>query len=270
MASVVPEPPVATTGPGSTDAATAPAEADAPSTRIAAGPVRIIGGPGISPGPTAATPPERIGPPVAPAAPPAPIVLRRFSPVMIEDAATLAAGRLTFRLPGVAAIGVDEVCRDGNDRVWPCGRRALAAIRGFVRGRAVECPLPKTARSGGFDAICTVGGVDLGLWAIENGWARAVAGDLRAEAAEERAKNAGRGIHAAIVDTATVPVEPAAAARTVPDVPPDRTTAPLANGTAEKPPRLAETPAAAPVVPVAPAPAAAAPVAPQAPMRLMP
>jgi endonuclease YncB( thermonuclease family) len=272
------EPPSPAASPEPPAPTPAPAAEPAP-VRIAAGPVRIIGGPGITPGPSAATPPERIAPPATPAAPPAPIVLRRFAPVVVEDAATLDAGRLKLRLPGVAAIGVDELCRDGNDRIWPCGRRALAAIRGFVRGRAVECPLPKTARSGGFDTVCTIGGTDLGLWAIENGWARAIAGDVRAEAAEERAKNAGRGIHAAIVDTATVPVEPAAAARTVPDVPPDRTTAPLANGTAEKPPRIAEAPAApAASPPPVPAPPTASPpvvppapaTEPQAPMRLLP
>ncbi|WP_407695492.1 thermonuclease family protein, partial [Siculibacillus lacustris] len=237
----------------------------------------------LAPPPAAATPPQRVAPPQPPALPAAPIVPRRLAPVVVEDAATLGAGRLHLRLPGVVAVPLDETCRDAAGQIWPCGRRALAAIRAFVRGRTVTCPLPKTARTGTFDVACTIGGIDLATWAVEQGWARPDESSETARAAAETAQREGRGVHRSVAP----PVAPLPdAGPNGVDVPPDRTTAPLAGGTAEAPPRVVEAPAralpptveAAPLPPVTVAPPPVPPASvsrplaagPEGPMRLIP
>lgn len=207
--------------------------------------VRIITGPGISPPPVLEGAPERVAPPKPPAEPPAPIVERRLGPVVVESAAEIRAGRLRIRLAGVEAVARDEVCRDGNGEDWACGRRALAAVRRLVRLRPVACLLPSDARRGAYDAACTLAGEDLGRQFVAAGWARATAGGPLV-AAEADAKAAGRGLWGAAPVVAPLPDLPAPSDA----LPPDLTTAPLADGAETRP---GETPAGPPMV-VAPAP----------------
>jgi endonuclease YncB( thermonuclease family) len=254
-----------------------------PSATIAAA---ASGGPPVDGGTVAPTTTETMVVEPPPSAPPVrstavtataePVGVRRLAPVVVEDAATISAGPIRVRLPGVVALGLDETCRAADGRDWPCGRRALAAIRGHVRGRAVECPLPKTARTGEFTGACTIGGIDLGRWAIENGWARAAADDPEASAAMARAQTAERGIHA----TTAPPALRAEAEPITGAVPPDRTTAPLPDAGGEARPSPAPPvpviarPSLSPAAPPLPvAPPTVAPPAPGAglePMRLLP
>ncbi len=207
--------------------------------------VRIITGPGISPPPVLEGPPERVAPPKPPAEPPAPIVERRLGPVVVESAAEIRAGRLRIRLPGVEAVARDEVCRDAKGEDWACGRRALAAARRLVRLRPVACLVPSDARRGTYDAACTLAGEDLGRQFVAAGWARATAGGPLV-AAETEAREAGRGVWGAAPVVAALPDLPAPSDA----LPPDLTTAPLADGAATRP---GETPATPPTV-IAPAP----------------
>jgi len=191
-----------------------------------AGEVRVITAPGLTPAPTFETAPHRVERPPAPK-PAAPIAERRLGPVVVESGERIRARRLTIRLPGVAAVDLDESCRDAAGVDWPCGRRALAGLRALVRLRPVTCPLPSDARGGDFEAACAFApGRDLGEAFVASGWARA-APDGPYAAAEAGAKRAERGVWGAA--PAPVAVLPDTAAPTE-ALPPDLTTAPLADG----------------------------------------
>lgn len=190
-----------------------------------AGEVRVITAPGLTPAPTFETSPQRVERP-RPVTPAAPIAERRLGPVVVESGERILAHRLAIRLPGVAAVGLDASCRDTAGVEWPCGRRALAGLRALLRLRPVTCPLPADARSGDWEAACAFGpGRDLGEAFVASGWARAD-GDTYA-AAEAAAKRDGRGIWGPAPTPGDALPDFAAPTATLP---PDLTTAPLADG----------------------------------------
>jgi endonuclease YncB( thermonuclease family) len=69
---------------------------------------------------------------------------------------------------------------------------ARAALRRFVRGRAVECEVPAGAGSIPDPARCHVAGRDVAEWLVEQGWAKGE-GASYAEA-QSKARQAGRGL----------------------------------------------------------------------------
>lgn len=190
--------------------------------------VRVISGSGLPVLPHGEQPPQRIEPPTKPAAPPSPIVTRRFAPVVIEDAATLSIGQLRLIQLGVTPLEPDETCRDPAGVEWGCGRRLLAALRGYVRMRPLDCDVPKDAKRGRFEAECRIGGITFGEQAVRRGWARATPGGPF-EAAEAEARREGLGIFGpAPAATPAPPFEPPVGT----GVPADTTMAPLgADGT---------------------------------------
>ena len=89
--------------------------ADAPSRRL---PSRAS----LSPPTTAAPEPER------------------FHRVTIEDAGHFRVGTRRIALAGIAALGADATCGETDAQgARPCGRLAAAAVRRFVRARALDC-----------------------------------------------------------------------------------------------------------------------------------
>jgi endonuclease YncB( thermonuclease family) len=201
--------------------ATNPMATVAPPAAETATAVRTVSGPGITPPPPAETPPMRVAPPVRPEPPPPPIVTRRLGLVKMEDAAQFSAGDIRVRLPGVAALGAEEVCRDRAGTPWPCGRRALAAVRAVVRGKTVDCPLPDKVKRGSFTTDCTLAGRDMAERIVASGWARALDPEGRLGAAERAAAAKSLGLHG---DAAPIGVDPFPEPG---DVPADRTTASL-------------------------------------------
>lgn len=184
-------------------------------------PVRTVTGPGIAPMPLSAAPPVRIDPPEKPKPPPPPVRPRRIAPIAMETTAEFTAGEIRVRLPGVAIVAAEEICRDRTGVEWPCGRRALAGVRALVRGKTVECPLPEKVKRGVFVVDCTLAGADLAERIVASGWARALDREGRLGEAERTAEARGLGLHAPaapnLVDALPAPVEP----------PPDTTTAPI-------------------------------------------
>ena len=119
-----------------------------------------------------------------------------FHRVVIPDAGHFRSDGRVFALAGLSAPAADTVCPAAELRAeWPCGRRAMAAVRRFVRSRALECdPLPDAAPDG--PRTCRVGGASLNEWIVAQGWASPTEGahpDLRA--AHRAAREAGRGMH---------------------------------------------------------------------------
>jgi endonuclease YncB( thermonuclease family) len=131
-------------------------------------PSRDVTPPGVTPAPGGDGPllREPVPPP-----PPEAARWRRYHLPVTTDSATFLADGITIRISGVEPPPIMKICKEDDGETWPCGRTALFSFRGFLRGRGVECyfPPPGTARQ--VIAPCRVGGTDLALWLLSQGWA---------------------------------------------------------------------------------------------------
>ena len=118
---------------------------------------------------------------------------RLFNPLIVS-AGTIKASDREIRLAGIAVTSPDQSCGEGA-AAWPCGRLARAALRGFVRGRAIECDIPAGADSIPDPARCFVGGDDIAEWLVAQGWAKRSGSDYAA--AEKTARDGKLGLFAA-------------------------------------------------------------------------
>jgi endonuclease YncB( thermonuclease family) len=114
----------------------------------------------------------------------------------IVDGQTLEVTGQRFRLQGIRAPALDQVCQRMG-KPYPCGKVARAALWDLVGGRDVICtPVPAAGGTGeAAPATCTAGGSSLGEGMVESGWALADpgAGDPYGAFAEA-ARQAGRGL----------------------------------------------------------------------------
>jgi endonuclease YncB( thermonuclease family) len=127
-----------------------------------------------------------------------------FRPLAIESAVFESMGR-TIAVAGAESVPLDESCiYEGVS--WPCGVRARAAFRMWLRGRALVCQLPDGDQSGEqavTPARCRLAKQDAGAWLVSNGWARA-APDGPYVLAEEKARAEKMGIFGAPPDTSSI------------------------------------------------------------------
>ncbi len=129
-----------------------------------------------------------------------------FRPVALESAVFESGGH-TIAIGGVESVAADESCIYEN-KSWPCGVRARAAFRLWLRGRALVCQIPEDEQDKEvMRARCRLAKQDAGAWLVANGWARA-APDGPYVQAEEKARNAGMGIFGPPPDTSSVPDVP--------------------------------------------------------------
>jgi endonuclease YncB( thermonuclease family) len=169
-----------------------PVAAQEPAPEIVPPAARDVTPPGITPGPSSEGPLVRE--PVPPP-PPEPPRWRRFFLPQTTDAATFKAEERTIRIAGVTVPTRDEVCRAAEGGEWPCGRTALYSLRMFLRGRAIECFYPHADTAVEITAPCRVGETDLGLWLLDQGWAKPgqyATDEYKAASAAARCK--GRGL----------------------------------------------------------------------------
>jgi endonuclease YncB( thermonuclease family) len=115
---------------------------------------------------------------------------RLFSPIVVA-AGTIRARDRDIHLAGIAAPEFEARCGE-EAKAWPCGRMARAALRSFIRGRAIECTIPAGADAIPDPAQCQVGGDDISEWLIAQGWAKR-SGEAF-EAAEKKAQDAKLGL----------------------------------------------------------------------------
>ena len=59
--------------------------------------------------------------------------------VIIHDGDSLTFGNARYRLHGIDAPELDQVCLDENGGVWACGVEAREQLKGFIGGRQVHC-----------------------------------------------------------------------------------------------------------------------------------
>lgn len=112
-------------------------------------------------------------------------------PVAVESAVIEAGGR-RIAIAGALSLAPEQVC-DVEGMSWPCGARARTALRLWLRGRALECDLPKEPGEGDVVAPCRLAGQDAGRWLVANGWARAAPGGPYEEA-ERTARESRKGM----------------------------------------------------------------------------
>lgn len=129
----------------------------------------------------------RVSPPVEP---PKARTERLYQPIVLA-AGLLRARERQVRLAGIAAPEFDARCGEGAS-AWPCGRMARAALRSFIRGRAIECEVPAGAKEIPDLALCNVGGQNISEWLIAQGWAKRTGEDFGN--AEDAARNAKLGL----------------------------------------------------------------------------
>lgn len=176
--------------------AIAAAEPASTSAAMEAAPVRDVTPAGFTRGPKVDGPLKRVAAdpkPVRPKPPPKPRIALIHRPVFAA-AGQFTRDGATVRLAGIAAPAAGEKCGSGGD-AWPCGRMALAALRRYLRGRTIECPVPAGENGLPATARCSVGGHDLGEWLVALGWAKAE--DSAYGEAEAAARRAGLGLWSA-------------------------------------------------------------------------
>lgn len=111
---------------------------------------------------------------------------------VIVDGDTIELKGATFRLHGIDAPELAQVCADG----WPAGRAARDYLVDLIGTKEVAC----TTRMGELDheitAICRADGIDLGAAMVTGGYALAfVPYSARYITQEDAATSARRGVH---------------------------------------------------------------------------
>ncbi len=129
-------------------------------------------------------------PPKPPPRPPKPDLYARPT---IEAAGVLISGKTNIRIAGIRAVGAEEICSGYANRQWPCGIHARTALQRLIRQRTIACdPGGVPDAEGAIAKHCKVGGIDIGEWLVEQGWALPQGReDLSAALAD--AKDAKRG-----------------------------------------------------------------------------
>lgn len=111
---------------------------------------------------------------------------------VVVDGDTIELKGSTFRLHGIDAPELSQVCDDG----WPAGRAARDYLQDLISAKKVTC----TIRMGELDheiaAICQADGIDLGAAMVTGGYALAfVPYSARYITEEDAAVFARRGVH---------------------------------------------------------------------------
>jgi endonuclease YncB( thermonuclease family) len=125
-----------------------------------------------------------------------------FRPVAVESAVFESGGH-TIAISGVKSVPADEHCAyEGTS--WPCGIRARAAFRLWLRGRAVVCQIPEDEQDETvMRAGCRLAKEDVGGWLVANGWALA-APDGPYVQVGEKARAERKGIFGAPPDASSI------------------------------------------------------------------
>ena len=112
----------------------------------------------------------------------------------VIDGDTLQIGTERIRLHGIDAPEQRQQCY-ADDRAWPCGAQASAALARLCAGTPVTCVAMHTDRYGRTIAGCTARGNDIERAMVRNGWAFAYRRYSQDYVAEERlARAEQRGI----------------------------------------------------------------------------
>jgi endonuclease YncB( thermonuclease family) len=114
----------------------------------------------------------------------------------IIDGDTLEIHGNRIRLWGVDAPETDQVCRGSDNEQYQCGSEAANGLDAFIARRPVSCDPISLDHFGRTVATCSVAGIDLGMWLVQNGfaldWPDYSMGKYGAD--QHAAEEAGRGV----------------------------------------------------------------------------
>jgi endonuclease YncB( thermonuclease family) len=109
------------------------------------------------------------------------------------DGDSIDLGGKTYRLYGVEAPDVAQICTDG----WPAGHAAEQYLSALIKGKQISCVPIVGQEAGEIFAICRADSVDLGAAMVTGGYAYAdVPYSARYVSQEAAAAKALRGVHA--------------------------------------------------------------------------
>lgn len=115
----------------------------------------------------------------------------------VIDGDTLEINGERIRLVLVDAPESRQACLGPRGRAWPCGQHAALALSDMLRGRPVACLSEGRDQYHRILGQCSVGGMSISAWLIENGWAVPYNDrEGRHYPAARRAEDAQRGIWA--------------------------------------------------------------------------
>jgi endonuclease YncB( thermonuclease family) len=116
-------------------------------------------------------------------------------PAVVVDSTHLEVAGRHFKLYGIDGPDIDETCDDAQDKEYPCGIDARAALADLVKGGSVSC-LPRGPNANAeLLGVCSTGATDLAEAMIAAGWAVADRPrTLYYEKAEEEARLTKHGL----------------------------------------------------------------------------
>jgi endonuclease YncB( thermonuclease family) len=122
------------------------------------------------------------------------------APPTVRDGGTIDLGEVTYRLDGIDAPPLDQICIDDHADSWTCGIEARDRLAGMINGRDVRCE--DLGPDGTYDkwrlGICTTEGeaTSLNQLLVRRGLAMNVdgAGRNRFKVDETEAKDSRRGL----------------------------------------------------------------------------
>ncbi|APP01541.1 thermonuclease family protein [Xanthomonas perforans] len=89
----------------------------------------------------------------------------------VTDGDTITVAHQRIRLWGIDAPESAQQCSAHDGSAWPCGRRAAAALDGYLLDKTVHCQPKDTDRYGRRVAECFVQGQSVNAWMVRSGWA---------------------------------------------------------------------------------------------------
>ena len=114
----------------------------------------------------------------------------------VIDGDTLEIHGNRIRLWGIDAPESAQLCRGEDSEQYRCGAKAANDLDVFLARRPVSCNPISLDQYGRTVAKCTVAGIDLGQWLVQNGlaldWPHYSRGQYGA--VQRQAEQAGRGI----------------------------------------------------------------------------
>jgi endonuclease YncB( thermonuclease family) len=103
------------------------------------------------------------------------VVQARSAECIVSDGDTLIVDGTKFRLDGIDAPELNQICLDEKGQPWKCGLDARDALAKLIANCAVRCEDkgPDKVHPDRRIGICTVKGMDITLneWPVREGWA---------------------------------------------------------------------------------------------------
>ena len=92
-------------------------------------------------------------------------------PAQVINGDTIVFGRVYVRLYGIDAPEMEQLCRDGQRKLYDCGGIAADELRRLIAGQSLTCQRKAIKQKDQIAAVCSVGKLDLGREMVRQGWA---------------------------------------------------------------------------------------------------